>query len=194
MRHAGGLLRSPRKSKQLVKHWARFLREKYHWTDPLFSLPEKWEQMKSSPVTPYSLQQWQTKKDIILFWKPIIHSNGTGGGGRKTNRGITVFFVPPPPPRGGMARKKIFTPMCKKTLIFFQRAPQGPPLGCLFILCKCSLHNALSSPNIPHFAGINLVALHIPAGPKFNHHKARVPAAGPQELGVKLVKMTFRFF
>ena len=59
--------------------------------------------------------------------------------------------------------------------------------------CKCSLHNASRSPNIPHFAGTNLVALHIRNGPRFSHHKAKVLAVGPREffLGVKSVKMTF---
>ena len=67
---------------------------------------------------------------------------------------------------------------------------------CFFILCKRSLHNASRTPNIPYFAGTNLVPLHIPVDPKFSHHKARVLAVRPQEfwLGVKLVTMTFRFF
>ena len=48
------------------------------------------------------------------------------------------------------------------------------------MLCKHSLHKALRTPNIPYFAGTNLVPLHIPLGPKFSHHKAGVLDVGPQ--------------
>ena len=58
--------------KHLVNHWDRFLREKHNWSDPLFGVLEEWHQIKSSPVTRHRLQKWQTKKNIILFWKPII--------------------------------------------------------------------------------------------------------------------------
>ena len=119
---------------------------------------------------------------------------GGGGGGRKKNSRYHRFFVPPPP-LGGTARKKNIPPLCVKKF----RNPKfflKNTTSCFFILCKRSLHNALRTPNIPYFAGTNLVPLHVPVGPKFSHHKARVLAVGPQEfwLGVKLVKMTFQFF
>ena len=50
----------------------------------------------------------------------------------------------------------------------------------------------LQSPNISHAVSTNLVALHIPVGPKLSHHKARVLVVGLQEfwLGVRWVRMT----
>ena len=124
-----------------------------------------------------------------------------GGGGAKKIRGITVFSYPPP--LGGVRPgKKYPPPMCKKVSQpqFFSKERHTDHLleatGCCFIWCKCRLHNALRSPNIPHSTGTNLVAPHVFRGPKFSHHKARVLAVGPQEfwLGVKFVKMAFRFF
>ena len=107
-----------------------------------------------------------------------------GGGGAKRIHSITYGG-------GGTARKKNPTPMCKKV-----SQPQFFPKGCFFTLCKRSLHNALRTANIPYFTGTNLVAVHIPVGPKFSHHKARMLAVGPQEfwLGVQLLKMTIPFF
>ena len=128
---------------------------------------------------------------------PVSHNSpargGGGGGGAKKIRGITVFSYPPPP-RGGYGPKKNIPPLCVKKFRnpnFFLKNTTS----CFFVLCKHSLHKALRTPNIPYFAGTNLVPLHIPVGPKFSHHKARVLAVGPQEfwLGVKLVKMTLLF-
>ena len=99
--------------------------------------------------------------------------------------------------------KENIPPLCVKKVLqpqFFSKERHTghlfEPTGCCFIWCKCRLHNALRSPNIPHSAGTNLVALHVSGGPKFSHHKARVLAVGPREfwLGVKLIKMTFRHF
>ena len=92
--------------------------------------------------------------------------------------------------------------MCEKVLQpqFFSKERHTDHLlettSCFCIRCNCSVHNALRSPNIPHFAGTNLVALHIRVSPKFSHHKARVLVMGPQEfwVGVKLIKMTLGFF
>ena len=117
---------------------------------------------------------------------------GARGGGRKKIRGITVFSYPPP--LGGVRPEKKIPPLCVKKFRnpnFFLKNTTS----CFFILCKRSLHKALRTPNIPYFAGTSLVPLHIPVGPKFSHHKARVLAVGPQEfwLGVKLVKMTLLF-
>ena len=122
-----------------------------------------------------------------------------GGGAKKF--AVSPFFCTPPP-RGHTAQKTYPTPMCKKVSQpqFFsnERHNDHPlePNGCHFIRCKCSLHNALRSPNVPQFVGINWVALHVSGGPKFRHQKVRVLAVGPQEfwLGVNLVKMTFRVF
>ena len=115
-------------------------------------------------------------------------------GGAKKNSQYHHFFRTPPP-RGGTAPKKNLPPLCVKKFRnpnFFLKNTTG----CFFILCKRSLHNALRTPTIPYFATTNLLALHIPVGPKFSHHKARMLAVGPQEfwLGVKLLEMTFQFF
>ena len=116
-----------------------------------------------------------------------------GGGGAK-KFAVSPFF-PTPPPYGGYGPKKSIPPLCLKKF----RNPNfflNNTTSCFVISCKRSLHNALRTPNIPHFAGTNLVPLHIPVGPKFSHLKARVLAVGSQEfwLGVKLVKMSFPFF
>ena len=121
-------------------------------------------------------------------------SGTRGGGGAQKNLRCHRFFVLPPPLGGGKARKKNIPPLCVKKFRnpnFFLKNTTS----CFFILCKRSLHKALRTPNIPYFAGTNLVPLRIPVGPKFSHHKARVLAVGPQEfwLGVKLVKMTLLF-
>ena len=121
---------------------------------------------------------------------------GWGGarGGAQKKFAVSPFFRTPPP-YGGYGPKKNISPLCVKKFRnpnFFLKNTTS----CFFILCKRSLHNALRTPNIPYFAGTNLVPLHIPVGPNFSHHKARVLAVGRQEfwLGVKLVKMTFQFF
>ena len=114
-------------------------------------------------------------------------------GGRKKDSRYTRFFLPPAL-GGGYGLEKKVRPLCVKVSQpnFFL----NNTTSCSFILCKRSLHNALRTPNIPYFANRNLVPLHIPVGPKFSHHKARVLDVGPQEflLGVKLVKMTLQFF
>ena len=121
--------------------------------------------------------QWRLKRLHCKQSKPSL------GGGGGNIRGIAVFSNPP------LCVKKVLQPQ------FFPKERHTGQLleaaVCCFIWCKCSLHNALRLPNIPHSAGTNLVALHIVVGPKSNPHKARVLAVGPQELWlvVKLVKM-----
>ena len=127
------------------------------------------------------------------YLTPHLVESVPRGGGAKKIRGITVFSHPLP--LGGVRpEKKYPNPMCKKFCNpnFFLKNTTS----CFFILCKRSLQNALRTPYIPYFASTNLVPLHIPVGPKFSHHKARVLAVVPQEfwLGVRLVKMTFQFF
>ena len=122
-----------------------------------------------------------------------VQCTARGGGGGAKKFAVSPFFRTPPPLGGVRPEKKYPTPMCKKVSQpeFFLKNTTS----CFFILCKRSLHKALRTPNIPYFAGTNLVPLHILVGPKFSHHKARVLAVGPQGiwLGVKLVKMTLLF-
>ena len=106
---------------------------------------------------------------------------------------VSRFFRTPP--LGGYGPNKNIPPLCVKKF----RNPNfflNNTTSCFFILYKRSIHNALRTPNIPYFAGTNLVPLNVPVSPKFSHQKARVLAVGPQQfwLGVKLVRMTLQFF
>ena len=102
------------------------------------------------------------------------------GGGRKK---IAVSL-------GGVRPEKKIPPLCVKKFrnpTFFDMknatlTTSWNPGG-YFILCRCRLHNALRSPNIPHFGRTNLVALHIPVGPKFGHHQRGCWLWGPKSFG-----------
>ena len=113
-----------------------------------------------------------------------VLQNGRQGGGAQKKFAVSPFFGTSPP-KGAVRPKKKFPPLCVPK--FCNPIFSMNTISCLFILCKCSLHNASRSPNIPHFAGTNLVALPFRIGPKFSHHKARVLA------GVKSAKTTFQF-
>ena len=118
---------------------------------------------------------------------------GGGGGGAQKKFAASPFFRPPPP-FWGYGPEKNIPPLCVKKFRNLNCFLKNTT-SCFFTLCKRSLHNSLRTPNIFYFVGTNLVPLHIPVGPNFSHHKARVLAVGPQEFwpGVKMAKMTVQF-
>ena len=57
-------------------HWDRTLWTKHHWIDPLFGMLQEREEIDYAPIVQHRLLKWQTTKDILQFWQPIIQQRG----------------------------------------------------------------------------------------------------------------------